>query len=234
MTHYADISLVITSCRRFGLLEQTIDSMLPWIGKFAKRYIVEDGEDSSGFFRQIEEKYGFTTIINGENIGQHKSIDRAYAEVDTKYIFHCEDDWLFVREPNFPGAMHFLDNGLEEHDKISLVCFRDFTTNRKYRQDAYREVIAYGSRYRYAFRPGSRYNSFTFNPSLLRRDLLNVTGPYGSFLTEGSIARFLRKREYIIVTEIPGVVSHLGEESHIPRRSPKWYERIGQWIRKGV
>jgi len=30
-----------------------------------------------------------------KNIGQIKSIDKAYSMVDTEYIFHCEDDWEF-------------------------------------------------------------------------------------------------------------------------------------------
>ena len=234
MVCYSDITLVITSCRRFGLLDRTIASMRPWINKLGERYIVEDSGEFPDIFHRLEKDDGFTILRNGTNLGQHKSIDLAYANICTKYIFHCEEDWLFFREPNFHGAMHFLDNGIGEHDKISLVCFRDFTENPKHRQNTYQEVSAFGSQYKYSFRPGSRYNSFTFNPSILRRDLLGVTGPYGLFLTEGSIARFLRKRGYIIVTEIPGVVSHLGEESHVPRKPPKWYERIGQWIRKGV
>ena len=234
MDCYSDITLVITSCRRFDLLEQTIASMRPWIRKLAARYIVEDSKEFPDIFRRLEENDEFIILRNGTNLGQHKSIDLAYGNVRTKYIFHCEDDWLFFREPNFRGAIHFLENGIGEHDKISLVCFRDFTTNRKHRQKSFREISAFGSRYKYSFRPGSRYNSFSFNPSMLRRDLQRVTSPYGSFLTEGSIARFLRKRGYIIVTEIPGVVLHLGDQSHVPRKEPTWYERIGQWIRKGV
>ena len=39
-------------------------------------------------------------IYNDVNIGQCKSIDKAYELVDTEYIFHCEDDWEFT-SPNF-------------------------------------------------------------------------------------------------------------------------------------
>lgn len=234
MAHYSDITLVITSCRRFDLLEKTITSMRPWIEKFPVRYIVEDSQEYPPILERLEEAEGFTVLRNRTSLGQHKSIDSAYANVRTKYIFHCEDDWLFYREPNFPAAMHFLDNGIGKHKRISLVCFRDFTANAKHRKNTYQEVCAFGGRYKYSFDPGSRYNSFTFNPSILRRDLLGVIGPYDSFLTEGSIARYLRKRGYIILTEVPGIVEHLGEESHIPRRPPKLYERIMQWIDKGV
>lgn len=238
MTYYSEITLVITSCKRFELLERTIASMRPWINKFAVRYIVEDSQESPAIFRHFEEVDGFTILRNAKNLGQHRSIDRAYEKISTKYIFHCEDDWLFNREPNFHNAMHLLDNGIDEHKKISLICFRDFTTDKKHRKNTYKEIELFerggGGRYKFSFNPGSRYNSFTFNPSILRRDLLETTGPYGEFLTEGSIARYLRKRGYIILTEIPGIVEHIGDESHIPRKSPNWYERILQWINKGI
>ncbi len=239
MIDYSDITLVITSCKRFELLERTIASMRPWISKFPASYIVEDSQEFPAILRHLEEVDGFTVLRNMTTLGQHRSIDRAYANITTKYIFHCEDDWLFHREPNFDSAMYLLDNGIEEHKKISLVCFRDFTTNTKHKQNSYNEFDLssdeeHEGRYKFSFDPGSRYNSFTFNPSILRRDLLQITGPYGDFLTEGSIARYLRKRGYIILTEIPGIAEHIGDELHIPRKSPRWHERILQWIKKGV
>ncbi|MBK6807259.1 MAG: hypothetical protein IPG84_21505 [Betaproteobacteria bacterium] len=36
-------------------------------------------------------------IVNDPPVGQMTSIDRAYALVDTPYVFHCEDDWRFFR-----------------------------------------------------------------------------------------------------------------------------------------
>ena len=233
MNSYSDISLAITSCGRFDLLERTIASMRPWIDRFPHRFLVEDSAESPEIFNRLEDA-GFTILVNGSNLGQHSSIDRMYSEIKTRFVFHCEDDWEFHREPNFAGAKFILDNGIGEYDKISLVCFRDFTDSPKHRQDTYREADILGSRYRYSFRPGSRYNSFTFNPSLLKRDLVDITGRYDSFLTEGSIARFLRKRGYIIVTEIPQVVRHIGGTRHVSRRKMTRRARIWQWIRKGV
>ena len=233
MNSYSDISLVITSCRRFDLLERTIASMRPWIDRFHHRFLVEDSAESPEIFNQLEAA-GFTILVNGSSLGQHSSIDRVYSRIKTKFIFHCEDDWEFHREPNFTGAKFILDNGIDEHEKISVVCFHDFTDNPKHRQNTYRETDIGGGRYKYSFRPGSRYNSFTFNPSLLKRDLMDITGRYDSFLTEGSIARFLRKRGYIIVTEIPQVVRHIGGRRHISRRKNTKRAVVWQWFRKGV
>ena len=54
MTYYSEITLVITSCKRFELLERTIASMRPWINKFAVRYIVEDSQESPAIFRHFD------------------------------------------------------------------------------------------------------------------------------------------------------------------------------------
>ena len=233
MNCLSDVALAITSCGRFDLLQRTLASMRPWIDRFPHRFVVEDSAESPDIFNRLEED-GFTILVNGSNLGQHRSIDHMYARIDTKYILHCEDDWEFSREPDFEAARLVLDNGIGGHDRVSLVCFHDFTRYSKHRQDTYRYTDVLGARFRYSFNPGSRYNSFTFNPCVLRRDLTEVTGPYESFLTEGSIARFLRKRGYIIATEIPGLVRHIGETRHISRKKKTASAAIWQWIRKGV
>jgi len=38
---------------------------------------------------------GLRWMNNGQRIGQIYSIDRAYREVKTDFIMHCEEDWFF-------------------------------------------------------------------------------------------------------------------------------------------
>jgi hypothetical protein len=45
-----------------------------------------------------------------------KSIDRAYADVTTPFIFHCEDDWRFFR------------SGFIEESLLLLEHFADIST----------------------------------------------------------------------------------------------------------
>ena len=61
-----------------------------------------------------------------------------------------------------------------------------------------------------------------------------MTGPYAGFLTEGSIAHYLRRRGYVVATQYPGIVRHLGRERGIRRAPHRWSARISQWFRKGV
>ena len=108
------------------------------------------------------------------------------------------------------------------------------TRNEKRNQSTYVDCKLMGNHYRYSFKQESKFNSFTFNPSLLRRSLHYITGPYADFLTEGSIARYLRKRGYVAVTQVPGIVRHLGEERSTQRKHHGWRARMSQWLRKGV
>lgn len=98
----SDITFVLTSCGRINLLKQTIDSFLKYnTYPIREYYIIDDSADKKKQ-KTIEEMFGhkFKIITNDNNIGLIKSIDRVYALVKTKYIFHCEDDWIFYR-PNF-------------------------------------------------------------------------------------------------------------------------------------
>lgn len=56
-----------------------------------------------------------------KNLGQIKSIDLAYQEVKTDYIFHCEDDWLFYRSGFIEDSMTIL----ESDQSILTVWLRD-------------------------------------------------------------------------------------------------------------
>ncbi|MDO0901333.1 glycosyltransferase, partial [Enterobacter hormaechei] len=75
------VSLVITSCGRIDLLNKTIESLLDKY-KFDQKIIIEDSGKNSAI-REIEKNYGdeFIVIVNEKNIGQIKSIDKAYKAV---------------------------------------------------------------------------------------------------------------------------------------------------------
>ena len=59
--------------------------------------MVEDSADDR--VRRVVDSFGVAarTLVNAVQLGQMRSIDRAYAQVTTPLIFHCEDDWLFTR-----------------------------------------------------------------------------------------------------------------------------------------
>lgn len=90
----SDLTVVLTSCRRPDLLIGTLDSFFSTNDYPLREFIIiEDSDDESVW--AIPARYPeqpIRVILNGVNIGQHRSIDRAYSEVQTPYILHLEDD----------------------------------------------------------------------------------------------------------------------------------------------
>lgn len=118
-----EITFCLTSCNRFDLLEQTLDSFFALNTYPIKRFIVTEDSAVFAMKEKILGKYGdrIELIFNEVNLGIYKSIDNMYKLVDTEYIFHCEDDWAFLSNPNF--VQESIDV-LEERKDIHRVCFR--------------------------------------------------------------------------------------------------------------
>jgi hypothetical protein len=98
----SDITLVVTSCGRFGLLKRTLETFDRFnTAAIRKVLITEDSGDEAvrdclpAHWRPYTE-----VLVNNPRLGQLPSIDAAYAKVETTWIFHCEDDWAFYR-PGF-------------------------------------------------------------------------------------------------------------------------------------
>lgn len=98
MTPPRDITFVLTSCGRFDLLAETLRTFVACnTAPIARWLVVEDSGREE--VRDVVRGAGvpIELIVNDPPVGQMTSIDRAYATVDTPYIFHCEDDWRFFR-----------------------------------------------------------------------------------------------------------------------------------------
>ena len=92
------VILVITSCGRFDLLKRTLDSFFEKnTYPIEKIIITEDSTEGKKLenlisqYENQENKPNFHLIINEVREGQLKSIDKAYKEVETEYIFHSVD-----------------------------------------------------------------------------------------------------------------------------------------------
>ena len=98
-SYASDVTVVLTSCGRFDLLETTIESFIRFNQHPIKHFIIIEDSGDDAVYGCVPELYRqyFTFLINKSKLGQIKSIDKAYSLVDTPYIFHCEDDWVFYR-----------------------------------------------------------------------------------------------------------------------------------------
>lgn len=94
------ITVVFTSCGRFNLLETTFNSFLKMNTYPINRIVIIENSglpESHNNLCKIIKNNNVDLIINEKNIGQVSSIDKVYETIDTDYIFHCEDDWEFIK-----------------------------------------------------------------------------------------------------------------------------------------
>lgn len=129
------ITIAITSCGRYSLLEKTIRSMEQSIDlSMYKKIITEDSQDPR-HIKKMQESHqnGFLQwyqIIYTGGSGQDDVLKRhyyalktLYEHIDTKYIFHCEDDQVF-----YPVDYDFIELSykiLEWHKDIAIIILRD-------------------------------------------------------------------------------------------------------------
>lgn len=97
------ITFCLTSCNRFDLLQRTLDSFFSLNLHAIDKYLIVEDSGREEMKNNILSKYGdkIELIFNETNLNVNKSIDKMYAKVETPYIFHCEDDWLFRNNQNF-------------------------------------------------------------------------------------------------------------------------------------
>lgn len=169
----SNITLVLTSCGRFDLLNRTIGSLDPSVMRsLSSKIIIDDSgkEEAKNYFSKYDSDWEI--IINDQNIGQPKSVDKAYSYVTTPYIFHCEDDWFFEKPINFEACIDIL----ESDDRILQVTFRKDCPHPESPQ-----ILKSNNGFNYRMSlEGWRgeWWGFTYNPSVFRMSAYAKIGSY--------------------------------------------------------
>lgn len=113
------LDVIITSCGRFDLLQDTIDAFLKYYGEEINNLFVYDDygtmdEDMTKDFWSLVHLYDGTPnvkITKGErNIGQVAAIDFLMRHVKTKFYCHAEEDFTPIRSGGFEDAINILQN----------------------------------------------------------------------------------------------------------------------------
>jgi hypothetical protein len=165
------VSVVLTSCGRLDLLEQTIDSFFSINTYPITQFILIDDsgkDDLLPKLNQLIKKYKLPIelIFNQKNLGQIKSIDIAYEKVTSEYIFHCEDDWSFYKSGFIEDSL----NILKEDDSVINVWLRAHSdTNGHPINYSIKKMTSSGFGYYYMETSYlGNWHGFVFNPSLKR------------------------------------------------------------------
>jgi len=179
-----DITFVLTSCGRWDLLKDTIDSFLDCNVYPINDFIITEDSGEFDIYNEIKKHYGhlFQYIIFNET-GQRQGIaiiDKAYQIVKTPFIFHCEDDWHFHNE----GFDDFIANSIEilkEDSEILQVHIRDKDTIKGQKVEDIIHITKKGVEYSYLTRWGE-WNGFSLNPGVRRLSNYQLIAPYSQFI----------------------------------------------------
>lgn len=227
------VTLVITSCNRPTQLDETLRSFLEHNTYPIERTLLIDDSGLQGCNRTVVDKYRdrlrIEEIYNKTNIGQVQSIDKVYSYVTTPYIFHCEEDWQFLK-PAFIEKSFALFRALPD-EKLFTVWLRAFhdTSAHPIVQDDKGLLMKKDFSY---VDDGVTYTwgGITFNPGLRKTSVCFLHHPYmttceptvtkvKTYIGEYSVNTKYRTDGYYsrILPEPSGYVRHIGGDVHIPR-----------------
>lgn len=205
------VAVVVTSCRRIDLLEKTLESFLAHNDYPIQELVVIEDSDH-------EEVYGVSAllkdvphriILNGQNIGQIASIDKAYATVTADYIFHMEDDWGFTEKGFIGRALEVL----QQEPRMIIVSVRDDADMPSYVRSLKTLTTAHAAYKRMFPALHHIWYTFTFNPSLKRTaDYRALPGGYKGLGEEGGISRHYKAEKCDMGWLIGGGVHHTGHQ----------------------
>ena len=163
------ITVCLTSCNRFDLLKLTLDSFFSLNAHnfLIEKFMITEDSGNLEMKQKILNHYGdkVELFFNEKNIGLLASLDNMYAQVQTPYIFHCEDDWFFQGNP------HFLKESLdilEDKNDIHQVWLRPIHTIFTWIEFDLYETFS-GLEYAMIAKPHlGDWCGFSFNPGLRR------------------------------------------------------------------
>jgi hypothetical protein len=205
---HKEITFALTSCGRPDLLEKTIDSFLEFNHYPIKRFKIIDDSAIKGINDHLIEKYpDIEWVHNSKQLGQAASIDILYSDIETEYIFHCEDDWEFIKHGFIGKSMEILESdksiiqvwlrGRSDTNGHPLIQLKDFDY----------DVVAYGYQ--------GIWHGFSFNPGLRRLHDYLLVKPYSSIGWETELNHAYKTLGFKAVSLQEQHVKHTGWGRHM-------------------
>jgi len=195
------ITFTITTCKRFDLFEKTMNSFINCctdLNRIDQWFCVDDNSSEEDRVK-MKEKYPFFTFYfkTYKEKGHPQSMNIIRDHVKTEYIFHMEDDWKFFHPSNYIGKcmdiLNFCDNNVgqclinknysETINDIDIAggLLSKTKNGTRYYMHEYTpdETSAKKFRDKYGIRKNCAYwPHFSFRPSLFKRRVLTIIGPY--------------------------------------------------------
>jgi hypothetical protein len=222
-----DITICLTSCGRFDLLEKTISSLVSyWDGQPPAAFLIHEDsgkipdnlaiELNRFLYRHWQIKSEWTV---SNRLGQVNAIDTLYTQVHTPFIFHCEDDWEFYQE----GFINDSREVLMQDRKIYTVWLR-------HPNDRNGHPVLNGVRLTYnnvrfqemAVSYRKHWHGMTWNPGLRRISDYRAAGHFSDFCkwnpsdhiqAEIDFNQHYRNLGFSAATLCRGFVKHIGNRN---------------------
>jgi len=202
------VTVVLTSCNRFDRLDRTLSSFAATNDYPIARFILIEDSGLEAVTEVIDRypSLGIELILNRPNLGQYASIDRAYREVNTEFIFHSEDDWQFLRPRILAESVALL----EADPSIAVVWPRGDEGAPRWIKKTPRSKLAGVDIRPIDPRAHHRWGNFTFNPGLRRLSHYRMMpGGYATY-GEGGTSIFLKRHGLRMVILAETGVAHIG------------------------
>ena len=172
------ITLVITSYNRFDLLKKTIESFNSVNRCPISEVIIIDDSGSPEMHRKIKESYsGYTLILNEQNIGLVESIDKAYSQATTPYIWHTEDDFEYIRSG-------FIEKCIKVMEYDEMICRVGIRGIAHIKALCTEHLLAGDIPYKLPLEwEGHPWHGFGFQCGLIRKSAYDIVKPYTQYST---------------------------------------------------
>lgn len=211
------VSVACTSFNRPDLLERTLRSFFNHNTYPIKQFIVLDDSGKVGCNDHLQEQFGSVDFqYNEERVGQIETIDRIYQQIESRFVFHIEEDWEFYRGGFIEDSMRIL----KQVSSIQQVWIRaDNDTNG---HPISKFVVRIGGvNWSHVLTGHNGWHGFSFNPGLRRMGDYYQHGPYSSiakfipekpWVSEQRIGQYMMERGYISAIIMgDGYVRHIGD-----------------------
>lgn len=227
----------MTSCNRFDLLEQTLNSFLKYNTSFIDKYIFIEDTEKIGklekIIKNIPEVYEKAILLNNDpKLGQIKSIDKAYSFVETEYIFHCEEDWEFYKKGFIEDSIKLL----EEDSMIINVWLRELDDTNKHPVLDKEFISLSGLKFReLKTHHLGIWHGFTFNPTVKRLSDYKKIGMYQNVGHEHDIGQFFFDLGHKAVIFSEGYLKHSGWHRgvfDVDKKRSKFQMELDTWFKK--
>lgn len=231
-----DVTLCLTMGGRPDLLRTSLESLAEkW--KFQKIIAVNDFSDPlcDAVFKEIFPDG--VLLSDQKKRGHHGAIDWLYESIDTEFVLHTEDDWVFFDGIDLGSIQRLLR---QEHLALSY-CFRsvkDFLS--KEIQDGIQEVEKSKVKYFNISGVHPEWYSYTFNPHLIKTENIRKIGKFSVYKKERHVSRAMKSQGFFVAYAAEPLCTHIGDGQSVAnpwanKKKPTmklWIEKVINGLKK--